>query len=95
MRVIRMKVGAFSGVVAESLEFCFSAVTAGTVLSEARLEIAAVPFRVRCEQCGQEFENDIGFVVCPQCAGTQTTIVSGRELQVSEIELDDNEVQRP
>lgn len=93
VRVVRLKVGTFSGVVADSLEFCFSAVTAGTVLSDARLEITPIPFRIRCEQCGREFENDIGFVVCPQCAGTQTTIISGRELQVSEIELDDHEVQ--
>lgn len=90
VRVIRLKVGTISGVVADSLEFCFAAAVAGTALAESRLAIESVPFRIRCERCNKEFTNDIGFVVCPECDGTQTTILSGRELQVSEIELDDH-----
>lgn len=90
VRVIRLKVGILSGVVAASLEFCISAVVAGTVLSEARLAVDHVPFHVRCNTCRHEFTNDIGYVVCPECGGVETTVVSGRELQVTEIELDDH-----
>jgi hydrogenase nickel incorporation protein HypA/HybF len=94
VRIVRMKVGTFSGVVPDSLDFCFSAVVAGTPLSQAKLAVEAIPFRVRCEACEKEFENEVGYVVCPHCEGTHTTIVSGRELQVSEIELDDHGVHR-
>jgi hydrogenase nickel incorporation protein HypA/HybF len=92
VRVVRMKVGTLSGVVTRSLDFCFSAITSDTSLAGARLEVVQVPFRVRCNSCNAEFENDIGFVVCPKCGGTDTTVISGRELQVSEIELDENGV---
>ena len=90
VRVIRLKVGTLSGVVADSLEFCISAVVAGTSLSGAKLDIDQVPFRIRCNACEREFTNDIGYVVCPECGGVETTVVSGRELQVTEIELDDH-----
>jgi hydrogenase nickel incorporation protein HypA/HybF len=95
VRTIRMKVGMLSGVVADSLEFCISAVVAGTSLSGAKLDIELVPFRIRCRACEREFANDIGYVICPECGGVETTIVSGRELQVTEIELDDHQKGRP
>lgn len=95
VRFIRLKIGSLSGVVAESLEFCVSAVVAGTSLSGAKLAIEHVPFRVRCDTCGHEFTNEIGYVVCPECAGVETRVISGRELQVTEIELDDHQQGMP
>ncbi len=89
VRAVRMKVGMLSGVVPDSLGFCFSAITSETALSRASLSIESVPFRVQCNACEHEFTNDIGFVVCPECGGVETKVLSGRELQVTEIELDD------
>lgn len=90
VRFIRLRIGALSGVVADSLEFCFTAIVAETPLVRARLAIEHIPFRVRCESCAREFENDIGYVVCPDCGGVRTQVLSGRELQVVEIELEDH-----
>lgn len=95
MRTVRLKVGTFSGVVADSLEFCFAAIVSETPLSRATLSIEHIQFRVRCEECNQEFTNDIGYVVCPACGGVDTEVLSGRELQVTEIELDDHEEGMP
>lgn len=91
VRTVRIKVGALSGVVADSLDFCFGAISSETPLSQARLSIEHVPFRVRCQTCEREFVNEIGYVVCPECGGVETTVLSGRELQVTEIELDDHQ----
>jgi hydrogenase nickel incorporation protein HypA/HybF len=88
VRIVRVKVGTFSGVVADSLDFCFSAISAETPLAEAHLEFEHIPFVVECRQCRKKFENDIGFVVCPECGGVDTAVLSGRELQVTEIELE-------
>ncbi len=89
VRIVRMKIGTLSGVVADSLEFCFTAIAAQTPLANARLEIERIPFTVHCSSCQKDFENDIGYVVCPECGGVETSVISGRELQVTEIELDD------
>jgi hydrogenase nickel incorporation protein HypA/HybF len=91
VRIVRMKIGALSGVVPDSLEFCFSAISAQTQLAQARLEIEQIPFTVLCNSCRKTFVSDIGFMVCPDCGGAETTVVSGTELQVSEIELDTEE----
>jgi hydrogenase nickel incorporation protein HypA/HybF len=95
VRIVRMKIGALSGVVADSLSFCFTAISSDTPLAKARLEIEQLPFAVHCNSCGKTFENDIGYVVCPECDGVETTVVSGRELQVTEIELEDEKESIP
>jgi hydrogenase nickel incorporation protein HypA/HybF len=92
VRVVRLKVGVLSGVVADSLDFCFCVIAAGTPLSDARLEIEQIPFAVRCNVCSKSFINDIGIVVCPECGGAETQVLSGRELQVTEIELNNDGV---
>jgi hydrogenase nickel incorporation protein HypA/HybF len=88
VRVVRLKLGTFSGVVADSLDFCFSAISAETPLAKAHLVFEHIPFVVKCHQCQKSFENEIGIVVCPECGGAETVVLSGRELQVTEIELE-------
>lgn len=95
VRIVRLKLGTFSGVVADSLDFCFTAISAETPLGKAHLEFERIPFVVQCHQCQKTFENDIGFVVCPECGGTETAVLSGRELQVTEIELENEEDRTP
>lgn len=95
VRIVRLKLGMFSGVVADSLDFCFSAISAETPLAKARLEFEHIPFVVKCHQCQKTFENDIGFVVCPECGGVETAVLSGRELQVTEIELENEKDKTP
>lgn len=89
VRTISLKIGASSGIVADSLEFGFAAITAETPLSSACLRIEKVPFVIRCHSCGLEQENEAGFAVCASCGGIDTTIISGTEMQFSEIELDE------
>jgi hydrogenase nickel incorporation protein HypA/HybF len=86
---VRVKVGDLSGVVADSLEFCWSAITPETPLRNARLVIEKIPFRIRCETCGAESESSHGLAVCPQCESPRTRVLSGTELQVLDIELSD------
>jgi hydrogenase nickel incorporation protein HypA/HybF len=95
VRIVRLKLGTFSGVVADSLDFCFTAITAETELSNARLSFEHVPFVVQCRECQKTFDNDIGFVVCPECESVNTVVLSGRELQVTEIEIATEEEKSP
>jgi hydrogenase nickel incorporation protein HypA/HybF len=95
VRIVRLKLGTFSGVVADSLDFCFSVISAETQLARAHLEFEHVPFVVKCRSCQKTFENEIGFVVCPECGGAETVVLSGRELQVMEIELESEKERTP
>jgi len=86
VRTVRVRVGAASGVVPESLEFCFSAVVVEGPLASATIEIESVPFVLRCGACGTETSAESGIPICADC-GAPAEILSGTELQVKEIEL--------
>ncbi|MCX6139177.1 MAG: hydrogenase maturation nickel metallochaperone HypA [Ignavibacteriales bacterium] len=89
VRTVSLKVGKSSGIVPESLEFCFMAITAETNLCQARLNIEKIPFVIHCHTCGLEQENEVGSALCASCGSVDTTILSGTEMQFSEIELDE------
>lgn len=93
VKTVKVKVGQLSGVVPDSLEFCFGAITSGTSLQAASLEIENVPFVLKCRTCLTAFESETGIVLCPHCNGTDTEILSGTELQVVEIELYDEHLE--
>ncbi len=87
VRLVKLKVGELAGVDAESLEFCFSAVTEGTPLQGASLGIERIPVRCHCRCCGHDFHVEQFVFLCPTCESPDTEMISGRELQVVEIEL--------
>jgi hydrogenase nickel incorporation protein HypA/HybF len=89
VELVRLKVGVQAGVVVDSLEFCFSAITDHTDLEGARLDIERVPFSFACKSCDAKSIDENGILICPSCGGNDVTILSGTELQVTEIEVHD------
>lgn len=84
---VNVRIGEMSGVVAESLEFCFQVIISETELNHAKLTIEKVPFTVKCNSCGNETTNEFGIRVCSDCNSTDTAVISGLEMQVTEVEL--------
>ena len=86
---VRLKVGEMAGVVEESLRFAFEMVSKGTLADGAQLVIDSVPLTARCRSCNKTF-HIIGYAFsCAHCESPEIEVVSGRELQVDEIELED------
>lgn len=90
VKCVRLKVGELSGVVADSLDFCFTAITSETPLSGATLQIERVPFTLQCKNCKSPFASEYGIVLCPKCGSEDTQVVAGTEMHVVEIELWDD-----
>jgi hydrogenase nickel incorporation protein HypA/HybF len=88
---IRLKVGEVAGVVNESLEFSYQAITAERPLKNSKLAIESIPFRISCNKCGKTTSNEGGFSVCSECGNSDTMIVSGSELMITEIEINEPE----
>jgi len=86
---IRMKVGEFSNVVAESLIFAFESLKDEYNLKTAHLKIEPVKFEIECRQCNAVTSNKYGVRECAICGSVDTKVLSGEELLVSEIELND------
>jgi len=91
VRVIKVviKIGKFTAVVPDCINFYYEMLTENTPMHGAELEFNVVPTVVRCNGCGNEFEFEEVSFICPKCGGTDTDIVSGRELLVESIEVND------
>lgn len=83
-----LEIGELSGVVPESIEFCFEACTKGTLLDGATLSIEQVPGMGKCPGCSGDFPVSSLFEPCPGCGAFGLEIVSGEELRVKELELE-------
>jgi hydrogenase nickel incorporation protein HypA/HybF len=91
VRDVRVRVGDASGVLAESLEFCFGALVAGTPWESAHLAIEHVAPAALCWSCGLEFPTTALGARCPECSSDDISMVAGRDLQVVDVEIDDGE----
>jgi hydrogenase nickel incorporation protein HypA/HybF len=89
VRSVAVTAGTFSGIVPDSLEFAYQAITDSTELAKSFLVIEQIPFVIRCRECSAESAGEEGIMQCPQCGSADTTVVSGKELLIKEIELDD------
>jgi hydrogenase nickel incorporation protein HypA/HybF len=89
VRTITVRIGAMAGVVPDSLEFCFAAVVHHTPLAHAAMAIEHVPFVVSCHTCEQTAGAEPGIALCPQCGSADTEVLSGTELQVVSIDVDE------
>jgi hydrogenase nickel incorporation protein HypA/HybF len=91
VRSVRIRLGTLSGIVPESLSFCFEAIVADTPMAQASLEIIRVPTKADCTECGNSFEIEEPAFICADCGSTGIKVVSGTELQVVDIELADGD----
>lgn len=89
VRSVNMRIGDLAGVLAGSLEFCYQVLTADTLLSESFLRIERVPFQIECQECGRSSINERGFAICPLCGSGRTKLLSGDELDIVGIELNE------
>jgi len=95
VRSVRMRVGQLSGVVPDSLSFCFAAIVNDTAMRQASLEIEQVPVTSECRDCKHRFALEEWAFTCPSCKSTNLELISGRELEVVEIELVDERGDAP
>lgn len=89
VRGIKIRVGQLSGVVPDSLDFCFNAIVSDTEMQRASLAIEQVPTISECRNCTHRFQVEEFDFICPSCQSTNLNLVSGKELEIIEIELAD------
>lgn len=84
---VTLEIGALSGVVPESLEFCFDAAAKNTLLEGARLIIERVPATGFCSSCGVVSTMETYFDPCPCCSAPVLELRSGDEMRVRDLEV--------
>ena len=91
VKSVRVKVGKLTNILTDSLIFGFDALTRETNLDGVILEVEHIPLQIECGNCGKSTSLDGYIFQCPRCRSTSISVISGNELSVSEIELDDEE----
>ncbi|RLB08264.1 MAG: hydrogenase maturation nickel metallochaperone HypA [Deltaproteobacteria bacterium] len=86
---IKLRIGKLSAVVPDALRFAFEVISQGGIAEGASLEIEEVPLRLRCHQCKEVFVVEGPFLICPHCEGLDVEMVSGRELEIKSMEIED------
>lgn len=88
---VRLRVGSFSGIVPDALRFAFEVLSKEGSAYGAALEIEIVPLRIRCNTCKEVFSAEDPFMICPRCEGFDVEMISGKELEIKELEIEDGE----
>ncbi len=101
---VSLRVGSLRQAVPSSLGFYFEIAARETACEGAELDQEAVPALLRCESCDREWDpappparTDQELVPrfrCPACGGSRSEVVRGDELEVSSIEVYDDD-ERP
>lgn len=84
---ISIVVGSLSGIVVDSLKFCFDEVKKDTVASDALLSVEEVSATAYCTKCEKKFPVGQYVFACPDCS--DTVIPSGgNELYLKDMEVE-------
>lgn len=86
---IRISVGELTEVQDFALDFAFESLTPGTMAEGAKLVVNHVGATSRCLMCGVEFPHGRFEIVCPECGNFACEMLTGRELTIDSIEIDD------
>ena len=85
---IRLKVGAYSGIVPEYILDLFPYASKDTAAEGAKLVFETVPARFTCRECSWEGEIERGEDACPRCQSTALKMTQGREFYVDSLKVE-------
>ncbi|MGD0737263.1 MAG: hydrogenase maturation nickel metallochaperone HypA [Terracidiphilus sp.] len=89
---VRLRVGALSAVIEDSLQFCFGIAAEGTPLEKARLVVTIVPVVMHCAGCDADVElESVQSFRCPRCDAPCFDLRQGRELEIESFEIDEGD----
>ena len=83
---VAVEIGKLSGVVSDSVRFCFDLCARDTPLEGARLDIVDVPGVGRCGSCEHVMEIADLVTRCP-CGNPFLEILRGQELRIRSVEV--------
>lgn len=85
---VTLEVGRLSGLLADSIRFCFDVCAQGTPVHGATLAIVDVAGRGHCSACGAEPVLEAPMGRCPVCHEPTLRVVAGTELKIKEMEIE-------
>lgn len=86
---VELGVGPLSGVEPKLLRNAYPIAVAGTIAEHAELVITDFEIKVSCTECHAETVAKPNRLLCGECGGFHTRVISGDEMILQRLELDD------
>jgi hydrogenase nickel incorporation protein HypA/HybF len=83
---VNISFGQLVQIVADIFEFAFRETVRDSVAQDAELIIEIVPVKMRCKNCGNDFELNDNLFACNFCDSSDLEIIQGKELFIKSIE---------
>lgn len=91
LQAVHVTVGPLSGISADALEFCFSAVAQDLGYTSAKLLITSIPAEFQCLSCDLKYESQSVFDPCPACSSNERITLSGDRFSLDAIDVEDED----
>ena len=85
---VDVSIGALSGVMRESLEFCFPVVARGTALEGTVLNVTEVPLKAECRDCRRITNPEPFEITCSHCGSMNLMLTEGRDFKLISLEVE-------
>ena len=84
---VRVDIGHLRQVVPDTLRHCWEMVVFETPFDGVPLDVREIPAVIDCQHCGASTTLDDPIFCCGTCGSTETTVVSGNELNVTSLDI--------
>ena len=85
---VDLLIGSLSGIMIDSLEFCFEAACKNTLAEGAKLQVDKIKAEAFCKSCNKNFIMESEFSPCPTCTDFNYEILRGKELSIKSFNID-------
>jgi hydrogenase nickel incorporation protein HypA/HybF len=85
---LNLVIGTLSSYVDESIQFCWEAISRGTLCEGSVLRFHRVPAELVCQNCQTSYCLDNELLPCPQCHSAQVRITTGDDFRLDSIEIE-------
>jgi hydrogenase nickel incorporation protein HypA/HybF len=83
---VNITFGELIAIIPDGFEFAFREIVRNTIADEAKLDIEILPLKMKCMNCGIDFQPLDNNFSCHSCNSDNLSITQGKELFVKSIE---------
>ena len=83
---VNISFGQMIQIVPDIFEFAFRETVRDSIAEDAELDIEIVPVKMKCLNCGSDFQVKDNLFACNICSSTDLEIIQGKELFIKSIE---------
>ncbi len=87
---IKLVIGKLNGFVPDCVQEYFDVLSENTMAEGAKLNFDIIETKITCMECGLSTNIKGMRLVCEKCGSHKVEIVSGRELYIDSIEIEEN-----